>query len=77
MTKGIQQPINLPTLRCLPLLVKGTPIFLDILPFIAERPDALFQDQENPNLRPICYLHFPRKNQFILYLHEYAISYLT
>ena len=32
------QPIALPTFRCLPCRVKGTPIALDNLPFAADTP---------------------------------------
>ena len=49
----IQHPIACPTFRCLPCLVKGTPIFLEILFFIPDIPTARFHDHEKPNFLPM------------------------
>lgn len=40
-----------------PRLVVGTPVCLATLPRKADRPIALFHDQEKPNLRPISILN--------------------
>lgn len=49
----IKHPIALPTLRCLPERVRGTPIALDNLPLAAESPIARFHENENPYFLPI------------------------
>jgi hypothetical protein len=48
---GIRHPIAAPALRCLPDLVKGIPVFLDIRDLAAETPRKRFH--ENPPLLAI------------------------
>lgn len=42
-----------PTFLSLPLLVKGIPMFFDILPLTPEMPNARFHENDKPNLRLI------------------------
>jgi len=44
-TNIVLYPIIFPILRCRPDLVKGTPIFREILDFAAEMPTALFHEK--------------------------------
>jgi hypothetical protein len=56
-TNGMQHPSALPTLRCRPERVSGIPILRESLLLAADKPLALFQDHEKPNLffrRPIA-----------------------
>ena len=52
-TRGTQQPNARPAFRCRPERVRGIPICLDILPFIAETPMARFHENEKPYFLPI------------------------
>jgi len=49
----IQQPTALPIFLCLPDRVKGMPILREIRPLAADKPDALFQENEKPCFFPI------------------------
>ena len=55
---GMQQPVARPTLRCRPERVSGTPVCLDIFPFIPEMPVARFQENEKPCFLPIAISSF-------------------
>ena len=62
---GNRQPIILPTFLCLPLLVSGTPVFLEILFFRPGIPAARFHENEIPNFLPIMFI-FPSYRPSIL-----------
>jgi hypothetical protein len=49
---GTQQPSIWPNFRCLPDLVSGIPIFLEMLALTDDSPRARFHEKEKPNLRP-------------------------
>jgi hypothetical protein len=53
ISKTIRHPIMRPTFLCRPDLVKGIPVFLDILFFKPEIPTARFHEKEIPNYLPI------------------------
>jgi hypothetical protein len=53
-----EQPAALPTFLCLPCLVNGIPVDLAMLPFSADTPTALFQENEKPNFLPMRFMPF-------------------
>jgi len=53
---GMQHPMARLNFFCRPDLVRGMPIFLDILLLVPEMPSARFQENEKPNFLVIRYL---------------------
>jgi hypothetical protein len=51
-----EQTRDRPTFLWRPERLNGKPVFLEILPFSAERPDARLQLQEKPNFFAIAIL---------------------